>query len=338
MKNNELMSIPLSQFGLPDVRKFPIPDEKRLKAAVAYFHTASEKDRNELASNIVRRHKQLGSELKISKKNPLWKYVPAKMQMVNESSELISLRTLGYITPILNEEAILNLESLMLRDGLDNVDDLDSAIPDDYKGKLKLLGTLKSFILNEDIPGDEYGGYTIAYDDFPAATASLRTNNGGLNECVVSPILKYNGALNEASQIGPATNIQHIHFCSLLREWNELYVQGIRNPGYDRLMIESWKDYSGTVQESFNETGSLEDAQRLLDLGFESKAPYNEVQASDMDAKYDEIIGDCDLPSMDYSNPSSTIFTKEVKANIIDKGANHIDSSYYDHDLSRSFD
>jgi hypothetical protein len=330
MKHNELMSIPLGQFGLPDVRKFPMPDEKRLKAAVAYFHTADEKDRKELASNIVRRHKQLGSDLKVSKKNPLWKYVPEKMRMINESTELISLRTLSYISPLLNEEAMLNLESLMVRDGLNDVDDMDSAIPDDYKGKLKLLGTLKSFIINEDIPDSEYDGYTLAYDDFPVPTSNLRINNGGLNECVTSPLLKYNGAVNEASHIGPATNIQHIQFCSLLREWNELYVQGVRNPGYDRLMIESWKTYSDFLQESFDASRSLEDAQKLLDLGFKTDELYKVIQDSNLNDKYDEILGDCDLPSMDYSNPSSTIFAKDIKATLIDKGVRHIDTSYFD--------
>lgn len=314
MTKNQLMEIPLKQFGLPDVRKFPMPDEKHLRAAIAYFHTAKPNERKELAANIIRRHKQLGSTVKISKRNPLYEYVPNEMKKLNESAGLISLTTLAAVHPLLNEDAKAILETLISKDNLRTVDDLDSAVPDDYTNKLKLLGTLKSFIINEDMPGEEFRRYPAFYNDYKASNTSLHLNNGGLNESSRSILLAYNGSLNEAAYLGPVQNFHHVQFAIVLREWNEHYVNGLRNPVYDRLMIESWKSYGQSLTEAYSTSGSLEDKQRLLDIGY-----------LNLECDGGQAQGNIFAPALTITQT-------------ISGGEDDEDTSYYDHSVANSAD
>jgi hypothetical protein len=69
-----------SMYGLPQYKKFPMPDEQHLISAIAYFKTVKlEKDRETLAKNILLRRAALNSNVTIKRSNPLAKYVPATM-------------------------------------------------------------------------------------------------------------------------------------------------------------------------------------------------------------------------------------------------------------------
>lgn len=59
--------LPADQFGLPEDRAFPMPDENHVRSAIAYFHTCPPKKRKQLATNINRLAKQYGMKIKLKK-------------------------------------------------------------------------------------------------------------------------------------------------------------------------------------------------------------------------------------------------------------------------------
>lgn len=59
--------LPADQFGLPEDRAFPMPDESHVRSAIAYFHTCPPKKKKELAANINRLAKQYGMKVKLKK-------------------------------------------------------------------------------------------------------------------------------------------------------------------------------------------------------------------------------------------------------------------------------
>src|SRR5690606_38467614 len=95
----------------------------------------------------------------------------------------------------------------------------------------------KSYILNE--MGENY---PVLYMDYPLTKSDLRGNNGGIKTLSeTSVLLDYRSYINESSSIDVVKDINHIQFCAVLREWDESYSKGHRNPTFDRLMIETWK-------------------------------------------------------------------------------------------------
>jgi len=80
-----------SEFGLPRTRQYPLHDEKHIKQAVRMFgHCKDPEDRKILAANIFKKAEEQGITLNVGKQNPLYKYVPKKLQ---ESSGLILERS-----------------------------------------------------------------------------------------------------------------------------------------------------------------------------------------------------------------------------------------------------
>ncbi len=53
-----------SDFGLPDLREFPMPDAAHVRAAEAYFRYAPEDRKAELARNILRKAQEFGVNVK----------------------------------------------------------------------------------------------------------------------------------------------------------------------------------------------------------------------------------------------------------------------------------
>lgn len=51
-----------SQFGIPELRKYPLTDEKHVLQAVRFFNKAPDEYKEELAKNIVKRAKELGMD------------------------------------------------------------------------------------------------------------------------------------------------------------------------------------------------------------------------------------------------------------------------------------
>ena len=55
------------EFGLPEDRKYPLNDEKRVLSAIQYFRYCKKSKRHELAKNINKRLKELDNLAKESK-------------------------------------------------------------------------------------------------------------------------------------------------------------------------------------------------------------------------------------------------------------------------------
>lgn len=70
------------QFGIPELRKYPLNDEKHVRAAITYFNKCDPKYEAELARNIKKRMKELGMEVEVSDDNRFSKYykAPAKKE------------------------------------------------------------------------------------------------------------------------------------------------------------------------------------------------------------------------------------------------------------------
>jgi hypothetical protein len=285
MTKDQLSSIPTKQFGLPKERKFPMQDEKHLKAAIAYFYTAVPAKRKELADNIVRRYGELKSKIKISKKNPLFKFVPDEMKNLNESSSLFENVNVDHFGQMFGPKGKEITESLLAKTGLSSVDDIDAQVPADYRPRQLLINTIKSYILNE--MGDNY---PIVYTDYLISTKDLQGNNGGIRTLSeTSVLLDYRSYLNESTTLNVVKDMDHIQFCAVLREWDEGYTAGHRNPTYDRLMIESWKHRVNallTENAGDSEEGSqykikaehhadIETKQKLIDLGVKDPKEFN---------------------------------------------------------------
>lgn len=52
-----------SDFGLPEERKYPMPDATHVRAAEAYFRYASHLQKPELARNILKKAKEFGVDV-----------------------------------------------------------------------------------------------------------------------------------------------------------------------------------------------------------------------------------------------------------------------------------
>lgn len=66
-----------SDFGLPKERKYPLHDARHVKLAVKMFGHCPEDQQKQLAAAILKAAKKQGVEIKVSKKNPMSKYVPS---------------------------------------------------------------------------------------------------------------------------------------------------------------------------------------------------------------------------------------------------------------------
>lgn len=64
-----------TDFGLPDIKKYPMPDEKHVLLAIQYFNYVNEDREKELADNILRRMKELNIKcVNVGEKNRFAKY------------------------------------------------------------------------------------------------------------------------------------------------------------------------------------------------------------------------------------------------------------------------
>ncbi len=64
METSERDSLPLSDFGLPERREYPMPDAAHVRAAEAYFRYCPEQLRPQLAQAILNKAQQFGVEIK----------------------------------------------------------------------------------------------------------------------------------------------------------------------------------------------------------------------------------------------------------------------------------
>ncbi len=68
MRNDKLntaerRNLPDSDFGLPDLREFPMPDAAHVRAAEAYFRYASDANKPLLAHRILLKAKKFGVDV-----------------------------------------------------------------------------------------------------------------------------------------------------------------------------------------------------------------------------------------------------------------------------------
>lgn len=265
MVKKELMKIDLKYFGLPAQRRFPMHDEAHLKSAIGYFHTCKLKDRAELAKNIIRRHSELKSDIRVSKKNPLYKYVPENMRKASVTESVVTESVLEMIQPVFMLECDRDLVKMLIDNvKLETVDDLDKAVALEYPNRTKLLAAMKSAIMFDEYP--------VSYNTFPVIKNMniLTENNGGISLIESCSMVKYDNSKNTIAKIDPVKNYDHIQFCTLLREWAVEYNQGYRNRVNDALMINSWVKNVKAICEAEDISHSEANYQKLLDLGIDN--------------------------------------------------------------------
>lgn len=64
LTTEEKESLPLSDFGLPERREYPMPDAAHVRAAEAYFRYCPEELRPKLAKAILAKAKEFGVDIK----------------------------------------------------------------------------------------------------------------------------------------------------------------------------------------------------------------------------------------------------------------------------------
>jgi len=82
MTKAERDKLPDSMFGLPKQRRYPLHDEKHVRAAISMFHHCKDpEDRKTLAHNICRRIDELGMDIRFKKDSPIYPYAPKKLRL-----------------------------------------------------------------------------------------------------------------------------------------------------------------------------------------------------------------------------------------------------------------
>ena len=64
LTTNERKELDTSEFGIPQLREFPLPDAAHVRAAEAYFRYAPEEYKSQLARNILAKARLFGVDVK----------------------------------------------------------------------------------------------------------------------------------------------------------------------------------------------------------------------------------------------------------------------------------
>ena len=89
MTAKERNALPDSEFGIPSRRAFPLNDVQHVKSAIMMFRHCPEKERAGLAKRIFAKYREFNLDVRISKKNPLWKYAKKATGIVTEGVEFV---------------------------------------------------------------------------------------------------------------------------------------------------------------------------------------------------------------------------------------------------------
>ena len=89
MTAKERNALPDSEFGIPSRRAFPLNDAQHVKSAIMMFRHCPEKERAGLAKRIFAKYREFNLDVRISKKNPLWKYAKKATGIVTEGVEFV---------------------------------------------------------------------------------------------------------------------------------------------------------------------------------------------------------------------------------------------------------
>lgn len=81
------MEYNLNDYGLPDKKKYPMPDASHVKSAIKFFNYVSEEDEAELAKNIIKKAKKFGVPIRCGTSNRLFKYITKEIAQEGFISE-----------------------------------------------------------------------------------------------------------------------------------------------------------------------------------------------------------------------------------------------------------
>lgn len=99
MKRSELDD---SEFGLPELRKYPMPDKDHVLSAIRFFNYVSPENEKELARNIKKKMKQYNiSPDRVGDKNRLKKYLTEDMDIVMDLLESLQFANFDHTKPAL---------------------------------------------------------------------------------------------------------------------------------------------------------------------------------------------------------------------------------------------
>ena len=123
LSSEERKSLSDKDFGLPDKRKYPMPDEDHVRSAIRFFNHCDKEDEEELASAIKRKMKKFGmKDVSIGKDNRLSKYIH---ESLNESADEVTIDGVPHIeldyygNPFMGNKSKEYLDVLAVCDDLD---------------------------------------------------------------------------------------------------------------------------------------------------------------------------------------------------------------------------
>lgn len=132
MKRSELDD---SEFGLPKLRKYPMPDKDHVLSAIRFFNYVSPENEKELARNIKKKMKQYNiSPDRVGDKNRLKKYLTEDMDIVMDLLESLQFANFEHTKPAL----VFDLGSVLVDNKISFKETLykSKLIPDDIVEEL----------------------------------------------------------------------------------------------------------------------------------------------------------------------------------------------------------
>ena len=132
MKRSELDD---SEFGLPKLRKYPMPDKDHVLSAIRFFNYVSPENEKELARNIKKKMKQYNiSPDRVGDKNRLKKYLTEDMDIVMDLLESLQFTNFEHTKPVL----VFDLGSVLVDNKISFKETLykSKLIPDDIVEEL----------------------------------------------------------------------------------------------------------------------------------------------------------------------------------------------------------
>ena len=132
MKRSELDD---SEFGLPELRKYPMPDKDHVLSAIKFFNYVSPENEKELARNIKKKMKQYNiSPDRVGDKNRLKKYLTEDMDIMMDLLESLQFANFDHTKPAL----VFDLGSVLVDNKISFKETLykSKLIPDDIVEEL----------------------------------------------------------------------------------------------------------------------------------------------------------------------------------------------------------
>lgn len=132
----QIAALPKEYFGLPKEKRYPMPDKEHVLKAIQFFGYCKKSEQKELADNINRRARELKVTVKVSPKNPFFKFVD-KFNVLKENGEYVAEFHMGSISPIVTPSGEVQEKPYIKRisDILESDDDCIDEIKDLFTKK-----------------------------------------------------------------------------------------------------------------------------------------------------------------------------------------------------------